>query len=296
MLLPRIAILAFIAIGASFFASTEAAAQSGELLIRQGVEARKAGRDQEAFGLFKQAYEILHSPRSAAQLGLCERALLDFLNASAHLTEAMAAKSDVWVSSNRRTLAMALKDTQAHLVSVSVTGSPVGASVFVNETPAGKLPTVAATYVLPGKITINVKAPGHTELSEDYTRAAGETLEVLADLRPTQLEIARTPEMRAPEEVTLLAPAPLPEGQDHGSSKMRMAGLVTGAVGVACLLGAGYYALEVGSLSAEARDADIFDPRRIDRLDAAEARQYVFLSAGAVALLVGGILYWVGEK
>jgi tetratricopeptide (TPR) repeat protein len=141
ILLMRTALLAVALIPGLAYADV------GELLIRKGVEARRAGKDQEALGHFRQAYELLHSPRSAAQLGLCENALADWVHASTHLTEALEATSDVWVSGNRSTITKALRDTQKHLVHVVVTGTPEGTDVFVNGETIGKLPSTVPAYV-----------------------------------------------------------------------------------------------------------------------------------------------------
>ncbi|MBK6534365.1 MAG: hypothetical protein IPF99_33800 [Deltaproteobacteria bacterium] len=46
-----------------------------EVLMRGGVEARHARRDDAALQLFTQAYDITHSARALAQVGLAEQAL-----------------------------------------------------------------------------------------------------------------------------------------------------------------------------------------------------------------------------
>ena len=130
-------------------------------------------------------------------------------------------------------------------------------------------------------------------MSEGYTRAAGDTLDVLTELRPSQLQIVRPPV----DEPMIAINGALPtEAPPVGSPGLRLAGAITGGVGVASLIGGGYYALRVSTLSEESRNAAVFDPGRKDDLDAANTRQYVFLTAGAVALAVGVILYYLGTK
>ena len=47
-------------------------AADAENYIKRGNELRRSGRDQQALPLFEKAYEVAPSPRTAAQLGLCE--------------------------------------------------------------------------------------------------------------------------------------------------------------------------------------------------------------------------------
>jgi hypothetical protein len=131
-------------------------------------------------------------------------------------------------------------------------------------------------------------------MHEEYTKAAGDILEVLAELRPRRLEIAR-PVAEEPA-VAISRSVPTPEAATQGSAGLRLAGALTGGVGLASLVGAGYYASRVVSLSDESRNAAVFDSGRTDNLDSAETRQYVFLTAGLVALATGAVLYYFGTK
>ncbi len=140
---------------------------------------------------------------------------------------------------------------------------------------------------------MEVRAPNHFELKEQYTRKEGESVEVLAELRRRELQISRS------EQDPLAAshlPSAAAETPQQGSRSLRTAGLVSAGVGIASLLGGGYYTARVNTLSDEARNAPAFDPARSERLDSAETRQYVLLSVGLVAIVVGGVMYWIGAK
>jgi len=87
-------------VGLAAISGSEAvASDNAEILIRKGVELRRRGRDSDASALFRQAYELSHTPRAAAQLGLCEQALGQWLEAEGHLSEALLAESDPWIAS-----------------------------------------------------------------------------------------------------------------------------------------------------------------------------------------------------
>ncbi len=85
-----------------------AAGDPAELLIRQGVELRKKGKNAAAVERFQQAYDLAHTARAAAQLGLCEQALERWVDADAHLAEALAS-SDPWIERQRTILGPVLK-------------------------------------------------------------------------------------------------------------------------------------------------------------------------------------------
>lgn len=67
-------------------------ATSVDDLIHHGVELRRHGDDSGALLEFRRAYEAGHSPRAAAQMGWAEQALGRWLEADAHLREAMLAR------------------------------------------------------------------------------------------------------------------------------------------------------------------------------------------------------------
>lgn len=76
-------------------------AQSPDQLIEAGVAARRGGDDERALVLFTQAWASGHSPRARAQMGLAEQALGKFVDAEAHLSEALAAPGDAWITARR---------------------------------------------------------------------------------------------------------------------------------------------------------------------------------------------------
>ena len=72
--------------------SATAAGEDPEALIKQGVELRRQGKDAKAEGYMRRAYQLAATPRTAAQLGLVEVAVKNYLDAEAHLSEALRGK------------------------------------------------------------------------------------------------------------------------------------------------------------------------------------------------------------
>jgi hypothetical protein len=138
-----------------------AASESEEDLISRGVALRKAGSDQEATEVFRQAYQRFHSPRSAAQLGLSQHALGRWDDAEAYIVEALRADGDPWVRKNRDALTRALAVIKEHIARLEVLGTPDGAEVLVNGHVVGRLPMSAAVGISAGEVDVETRAPGY---------------------------------------------------------------------------------------------------------------------------------------
>lgn len=154
---------------------TPAIADDGaEIMIRKGVELRRRGKDKEAAVLFRQAYDVSHTPRAAAQLGLCEQALEQWLNAEQHISEALLAESDAWVSGKRSTLETSRVVVRKHLASIRVQGDPEGAIVTLNERVLGPLPLPEEAWVLPGPQVVSLRKDGYEAQTQNASVRAGE--------------------------------------------------------------------------------------------------------------------------
>lgn len=75
-------------------------AQSAETLIDEGVQLREQGRDAGALERFQRAYAESRSARALAQVALAEQALGRWVDANAHLTEALAMGGE-WIETHR---------------------------------------------------------------------------------------------------------------------------------------------------------------------------------------------------
>src|SRR5262245_7061850 len=62
-----------------------------EALIKSGVSLREQGKDEAALREFQRAHELSRAPRALAQIALAEQALGRWIDAEAHLEEALTA-------------------------------------------------------------------------------------------------------------------------------------------------------------------------------------------------------------
>jgi len=134
-------------------------------LIKQGVELRKRNEDEPALAAFRRAYDIGHSPRAAAQIGLAEMALGRWADAESHLKESLSAPSDPWIGKNIETLKTTLDQIQSKLGDLDIVGGPIGAEVVIEGESRGTLPLKKPVRVRIGQHQVDLKAPGYTPAS-----------------------------------------------------------------------------------------------------------------------------------
>jgi len=162
--------------------------ESPESLIAQGVELRRKGNDAQAEGYFKRAYDLAHTPRSAAQLALVELALSEFFHAEKHFAEAMT-NQDAWIREQRKTLDGARETTRKNLGSVRVAGLPRGGSFEVSLPDAAgpepmNLDEAQRLWLPVGKVSVKALAPGYQESRRSFVVLAGQTQDWKTDLAP----------------------------------------------------------------------------------------------------------------
>src|ERR1700756_815314 len=94
-----LAALVLAVLGAVPAAPARAASSSdqAESLIREGVRLRGLDQTAAALPLFEKAYGISPSPRAAAQLGLCQLELHQYVQAERNLAEALASSAQRWI-------------------------------------------------------------------------------------------------------------------------------------------------------------------------------------------------------
>jgi len=199
-----------------------AASAQADDLVRRGVELRKVGKDREALAVFQQAVEAARTPRGLGQLGLCEHALGMWIEAEAHLKEALAQERDPWIGKNGGKLRQDLARVQDKIGSIDVWGTPAGARVSVDGHQAATLPLAAPIRALVGGHAVTVEAPGFVPEIRTVTVAAGaasrEHVALAASAPPPveKSEHARPPRASGrPPAVALAAPAPAPDGKAH---------------------------------------------------------------------------------
>ncbi len=139
--------------------ATQAAAALEAEHVR-GVEMRRQHRDAEARDLFRELYERTHEPRVLAWLAGAEGALGDWVSAETHLSTALAATNDPWVSQLRDELVSDLAGFRQRLGLLEIISSTPGAQVVLSGV-ATPLPMERPMTVRAGDVTVEVRAEGY---------------------------------------------------------------------------------------------------------------------------------------
>jgi hypothetical protein len=186
--------MAVVALVLSAFARAAADPAEVEALIAKGIDLRREGRPGEALPYLKKAYELLHSPRTAGQLGLCELSAGYPIEAEQHLTAALGSPEHPWISKYRGALGQALSKARAQIGELVVEGTPSGASVVVNGRDLGSLPLAAPVKVPAGNVEVTIRAPGYSDLARSMRVEGGEkerlsvSLDRLVQVAPVLVE------------------------------------------------------------------------------------------------------------
>jgi hypothetical protein len=256
------------------------AADPTEALIRKGVDKRRRNDDKGALPLFRRAYESSRSPRAAAQLGLCEQALELWMEAEAHLSEALISQTDVWVNGQRGTLDAALGQTRKHLTRIDIAEAPAGATVNINGAFRGNVED-APFFVEPKAAEVAIQSGDEVSLTNVSNLSAGQALTIKFAPKKRAvppLPSAQTLDTPGKDQVAVVAQEdnPIsPSGPDRG---LRIAKWVA--------FGSGGVALALGTYALVERNgaANDFNGVKTDNGDRA-----CFLSAGKVVGPMGEV-------
>lgn len=130
-----------------------------EALVREGVELRRQGRDEDAVAVLRRAYALRGSPRATGQLALAEQSLGRWVRAEFLLRNALRAEDDPWVARNRDVLTGALTVAEQHLATVEVLGGVDGSELRVDDERVGTLPTDRSLRVAAGSARVSCVSP-----------------------------------------------------------------------------------------------------------------------------------------
>jgi hypothetical protein len=205
--------------------------EQAEALIRQGVKLRASDSAALALPLFEQAYQVSRSPRTAAQLGLCELELGYWVAADRYLTEALAAPDHPWVARNKGTLKKSLEAARASIGELALVLSPANAEVLLNHKPLDRALLGAPLRLDKGLVDLEVRAPGYEAARETVIVSGGKreertyTLVRAAGVAQTSATVptlagggSSSPDANGAVTLTAAAPAPQqppPRRLDH---------------------------------------------------------------------------------
>jgi len=219
-------------------------AEQAEALIREGVQLRAHDAAARALPLFEKAYQLSRTPRTAAQLGLCEMELGYFVAAERYLSEALAAPDHPWVAKNKGTLKKPLETARANIGELSLIVSPASAEVSLNRKPVDRASLAAPIRLDKGPVDLEVRAPGYQPAQDTITIVGGKHEQRTYTLVPEPAHGASTitvanasapadgaPGAGAGDTVGIGTAASAPAA--GGSNNKRLAAWITGAAALA---------------------------------------------------------------
>jgi hypothetical protein len=163
--------------------------QDMDVLIKRGLDLRRAGKSEEALELFRRAHEAAPCPRTLGQMGLVESSLQLWIEADSHLTAALATPDDAWVHINRRFLDQAVVRAREHVGELIITGPP-GARVAVGGKPIGALPLRSPIRIAEGDVAVSATSAGSKPYAVDISIKGGARAAISIVLEPVDLALA----------------------------------------------------------------------------------------------------------
>ena len=296
--------------------SARAAGNEEDRLIREGVESRRKNNDTEALESFKKAYELGHSPRAVAQMGLAEIALGRWVEAAGHLEEALAHAADPWVAKHLSTLNESYGLVRKRVGELDVIGSPARATVAVEGVVVGNLPLAKPLRVRSGECRFVVSAPGYESIARTVDVAAGQLTRETVNLskvagpvqptsetgpvaHPVAVEseqgqaTPRKPETDSTSSTTTNSPPPSGAGS---SNHLPTIGIVLGSVGLAAVAAGVVFSVKTRSAGQDAANNPTFDPGADTTGHRYQTLQYVAYGVGGALIAAGITTYLLGRE
>jgi hypothetical protein len=200
-------------------------AREADELIKQGFQLRLQGKNAEALQLFEKAHAMAPSGKTIAQIGVAEVALRRWVDAEAHLQDALVRHDSPWTDlpKNREMLEKTLAEARKQIALVRLSGTP-GAEISVDGRRIGVLPIGDPIHVAAGTIRIRATAPGLQPVEKEVAARGGEET-------TTTLELSIAVAVPAAAPPVLVAAEKPP--QQRRSTWRTWTGMALGAVGLA---------------------------------------------------------------
>lgn len=233
--------------------SANAQTVNEEASYSQGAALRAQHRDAEALELFRQLHARTSHPRALAQVALAEGAIGRWVDAEAHLTQALAA-TDPWITRNRATLVTTLGTVRTHVGTLEVICDDATASVWIDGRRAGNVG--GPVRVLAGTVSFEVRTEGRAPVVRVATVPSDGIAreEVRLPAAPTPVLAEGTPANGTP--VTASATVDFATPPHNTGGLRRTLGWVSIGTGAALAIGGGVaWAIGRGAASAYNDDA-----------------------------------------
>jgi len=233
---------------------------------------------QRALSLFRQAHSLDASARALVQIALAEQALERWVDAEAHLTEALRETDDPWIRPRRPIFERALRAAQAHLGYLVVDGTPLGAKVLIDGEVVGVFPFRRPLRQVEGSRQLEVRAPGFSAVERRITIAPGELRSESVHLLP----LLPSP----PPTVRQAHVDSIPESQSRWARRARLAAVATG-LGAVALGGFSLWLDDRGTC------APVSGNRTCPKLYDTKILGFILLGTGTVVASLGGVAFFV---
>lgn len=184
----------WVAVGV-LWAGPSFAQSSEDALLSECYALRSRGQNDAALARCQSAVQTSRTGRSLTQLALTETVMERWVDAAAHLAEALADRNHPYVQQNRATIERAMVQVRPHVAEIEVTTDAPSAQVTVNGGAAVTVPRNTPLYALPGEVTLVGHTPGGAEARQTLTLTAGQATRVA-------LTFPRTPPVVTPPLVT----------------------------------------------------------------------------------------------
>ncbi len=172
----------------SLTGEAKAAYDSGRLSFEDGDS-------PGALAKFSHAYDVSHDPRLLWNMATCEKELRHYARA-ATLIGRYLNEGGNRISAEQRQSAL---DTQSALrafyVSLTLSGLPEGATVFVDDTQVGRAPLSEPLLVDLGERSVRVEQPGFEPNETKLEVAGGGELEVTVTLKRSTVQSVQPPRL-----------------------------------------------------------------------------------------------------
>lgn len=161
-----------------------AANDPAQLLYQQGNDAYDAGKFQEAYDLYKKAYDIRKSYEVAGNLGQAAQKLGKLAEAAEYLRYSLSIYPTNGNAERRARQEALLVEVERGVGVLAIQSNVADATLVIDGRTIGQLPIKDKVYLQPGERVIRLQRDGYQPVEQKITAVAGSTLAVTLELTP----------------------------------------------------------------------------------------------------------------
>lgn len=161
-----------------------AANDPAQLLYQQGNDAYDAGKYQEAYDLYKKAYDIRKSYEVAGNLGQAAQKLGKLAEAAEYLRYSLSIYPTNGNAERRARQETLLIEVERGVGVLAIQSNVPDAILVIDSRTIGQMPLKDKVYLDPGERVIRLQREGYLPVEQKITAVAGSTLAVTLELTP----------------------------------------------------------------------------------------------------------------